>query len=156
MRNLTKLAGLTVALGLAASPAFALPAQAPDNRGTAHAPAGAPYSGTSNPGTSHRSSSATPPGPNASAQAKARAYGKKCQDQSRRRSDAAPGTRGTPFSQCVTAMARLASGQSRSPRTACQALSKKRSDAAPGTRGTPFSQCVVAGARLLREQSRRS
>jgi hypothetical protein len=156
MRNLTKLAGLAAVMGLAASPAFALPSQAPDNQGTAHAPAGAPYDGTSNPGTEHRSSNANPPGPNASAQSKAKAYGKKCQGQSKKRSDAAPGTKGTPFSQCVTAMARLATGQSQSPRTACKELSKKRSDAAPGTKGTPFSQCVVAGAKLLRERSSQS
>jgi hypothetical protein len=39
--------------------------------------------------------------------------------------DAAEGTKGTPFSQCVTAMAKLASGASDSPREACKDLSKK-------------------------------
>ena len=84
--------------------------------------------------------------------AKARAYGRYCKQQSKKRSDAAEGTKGTPFSQCVTAMAKLANGQSSSPRAACKDMSKKRSDAVEGTKGTPFSQCVSGGAKLLREQ----
>jgi hypothetical protein len=56
-----------------------------------------------------------------------------CQDQSKKRSDAAEGTKGTPFSQCVRAMAKLAKGTSDSPRKACKDLS---------------SRCVVEGAKL--------
>lgn len=85
--------------------------------------------------------------------AHAKAYGKHCQDQSKKRSDAAPGTKGTPFSQCVAAMRTLAAGTTDSPREACTALSKKRSDAPEGMKGTPFSNCVSSGAKLLREQN---
>jgi len=85
--------------------------------------------------------------------AQAKAYGKHCQGQSKKRSDAAPGTKGTPFSQCVTAMAKLASGRTESPREACKTLSRKRSDAPEGMRGTPFGNCVSSGAKLLREQN---
>ena len=90
------------------------------------------------------------PGPNANANAKAKAYGRHCQDQSKKRSDAAEGTKGTPFSQCVTAMAKLAKGTTDSPRKACKELSKKHTE---DEKGTPFSRCVVAGAKLLREQT---
>jgi hypothetical protein len=122
-------------VALAVTPAFAVgpPADTPPhNQGTAHKPA--------------------TPGPHAGLHAKAKAYGRFCKDESKKRSDAAEGTKGTPFSQCVTAMAKLAKGQSSSPRAACKDLSKKRSDAAEGTKGTPFSQCVSGGAKLLREQ----
>ncbi len=56
------------------------------------------------------------------------------------------GTPGTPFSKCVTAMAKLANGSTKSPKTACASLSKKH---VAGTPGTPFSACVSAGAKLL-------
>ena len=119
-------------VALAATPAFAAgpPSDTPPaNQGTEHKPA--------------------TPGPKADLPAKARAYGRQCEDQSKKRSDAAEGTKGTPFSQCVTAMAKLASGKSSSPRAACKALSKRHEK---GEKGTPFSRCVVEGAKLLREQ----
>jgi hypothetical protein len=122
-----KTAALTVALALAASPALALPPQAPNNSGTAHAPS-------------------STPGPHASLPAKAKAYGKYCQSFSKKH---VAGTPGTPFSKCVTDMAKLASGDTSSPRRACGNESKKHVD---GEKGTAFSRCVVAGAKLLREQ----
>jgi hypothetical protein len=117
-----------------------------------------------NPGAEHRSSDKPPadrgaenrpatPGPKVSPPAKAKAYGRRCQGQSQKRSDAAEGTKGTPFSQCVTAMARLATGATASPRQACKELSKKHVE---GDKGTPFSRCVVQGAKLLREQKAES
>ena len=140
-------------MGLMAAPASAAPtSNSTDNPGTSHRPAVTP-SATTNPGVQHRPA---PVGPNASLPAKARAYGVHCKGESRKRSDAAPGTRGTPYSQCVTAMAKLATGRVSNPRTACAGLSKKRSDAGPDTRGTPYSQCVVRGARLLRQQRAQS
>ena len=135
MKTLMRLIALCAVLAVAVTPALAAgpPANTPpENQGTAHKPA--------------------TPGPNAGLPAKARAYGRYCKEQSKKRSDAAEGTKGTPFSQCVTAMAKLATGVSDSPRAACKDLSKKRSDAAEGTKGTPFSQCVVAAAKLLKEQ----
>src|SRR5262245_66058562 len=49
------------------------------------------------------------PGPGASPPAKAKAYGRYCQDQRKKH---VAGQKGTPFSQCVTAMAKVASGRS--------------------------------------------
>jgi hypothetical protein len=86
------------------------------------------------------------PPPNAPLPAKAKAYGRYCQNQSKKH---VAGQQGTPFSQCVTAMAKLATGKTSSPTTACKAMSKKHAD---GERGTPFSRCVAAGAKLLRDQ----
>jgi hypothetical protein len=82
------------------------------------------------------------PGANASASAKAKAYGRFCQPQSKKH---VAGQKGTPFSQCVTAMAHLAHGDVTSARAACKPLSKKH---VKGTKGTPFSLCVQGAAKL--------
>ena len=134
MRIHSTLAAAGAALAVAATPTLAAgpPAETPNR--------------DSNPGVEQRQGD---PGPNAGLPAKARAYGYNCREQSRNRSDAAVGTKGTPFSQCVTAMAKLATGATESPRKACADLSRKRIE---GERGTPFSACVTAGAKLLREQ----
>jgi hypothetical protein len=115
---------------------------APPDDGTGYKPNSTP---PSNGGTEHKP---TTPGPKADLPDKAKAYGRYCQDKSKKRSDAAPGTKGTPFSQCVTAMAKLATGEAASPRKACKQLSKKRKK---GEKGTPFSLCVSQGVKLLRE-----
>jgi len=47
---------------------------------------------------------------------------------------------------CVTAMAKLANGQTSNPRTACKDESKQHVE---GQNGTPFSLCVSGGAKLL-------
>jgi hypothetical protein len=121
----------TTALGVAPAVAFAAdhgnhPTGPPTNQGTAHKP--------------------STPGPNASPSAKAKAYGKNCQDQSKTH---VAGTPGTPFSKCVTDMAKLATGSTNNPRTACKDESKKH---VAGTPGTPFSLCVSSGAKLLKTQ----
>ncbi len=82
------------------------------------------------------------PGPSASASDKAKAYGKLCQRESKKH---IAGQKGTPFSQCVTAMAKLATGETDSPTKACRPLSKKH---VAGQQGTPYSQCVKAAAKL--------
>ena len=87
------------------------------------------------------------PGPKAGLPAKAKAYGRYCQNQSKKH---VPGQQGTPFSRCVTAMAKLAHGESNSPVQACRTLSHKR---VAGSNGTPFSRCVTAGAHLLADRS---
>ena len=89
-------------------------------------------------------SAETPPGPSASAAAKAKAYGKKCQGESKKH---VAGQKGTPFSQCVTALAKVATGKA-NPTTACKTLSKKH---VAGQKGTPYSRCVVAAAKLQNE-----
>ena len=127
------LAGTAVALSLMAGPALA----------DSHAP--------EHPSGSDRSSDAHgTPGPAASHQAKARAYGRYCQGQSKKH---VAGMRGTPFSNCVTAMARLAHGSTTDPRVACKDESKRH---VAGQHGTPFSKCVSGGAQLLEDQSHSS
>jgi hypothetical protein len=75
------------------------------------------------------------------------AYGFYCQAESKTH---VAGTPGTPFSKCVTAMAKLASGSTNSPKAACASESKKH---VAGKPGTPYSLCVSGGAKLLHDQS---
>lgn len=159
------LISVTAALSLLAAPAAVQAAGPPsdhptasNNPGTTHKPAGTPTppdhpTATDNPGTVDRPSapeaagdSATP-GPAASASAKARAYGTFCKAESKK---PVKGQKGTAFSKCVTAMAKLASGKTSDPTTACKALSKKR---VAGQKGTPFSKCVSAAAKMKAEQA---
>ena len=88
------------------------------------------------------------PGPNAPLPAKAKAYGRYCQNQSKKH---VAGQKGTPFSQCVTAMAKLATGKTNSPKVACSTMSKKH---VAGQKGTPYSRCVAAGAQLKKDQKK--
>ena len=81
--------------------------------------------------------------PAASQYPKGHAYGFFCKAESKLH---VAGTPGTPFSKCVTAMAKLANGSTKSAKAACASLSKKH---LPGTQGTPFSACVSAGTQLL-------
>jgi membrane protein involved in colicin uptake len=76
----------------------------------------------------------------------AKAYGKLCQDQSKKH---VKGEKGTPFSQCVVAMAHLQSGKAETPKAACKKLSKKHRK---GKKGTPFSRCVKAARKLEAER----
>jgi hypothetical protein len=139
----TRAALLVSGLALVVSPAIALAAGgpgnpgAPDNQGTQTAAA-------NNPGDAGQ------PGPGASLPAKARAYGRYCQNQSKKH---VAGQKGTPFSQCVTAMAKLASAATASPKAACAAMSKQH---VAGQKGTPFSNCVAAGAKLKKDQNKKN
>ena len=101
----------------------------PTNQGTQHSPNG---TGTNTPG------------PNASLPTKARAYGKYCQGESKKH---VAGTPGTPFSKCVTDMAREAHGTN--PTTACKNESKKH---LKGQKGTPYTLCVSGATKLQNEQ----
>lgn len=78
---------------------------------------------------------------------KAKAYGKFCQGASKKH---VAGTPGTPFSKCVTDMAKLANGSAANPAKACQNESKKH---VAGQRGTPYSVCVSGGKKLLKQQA---
>src|SRR6185312_349004 len=82
-------------------------------------------------------------GSQSNSQAHAKAFGKLCNKESKKH---IAGQKGTPFSQCVTAMNKAASGKANSPGQACKGMSKKH---VAGMKGTPFSQCVVAAAHLL-------
>ena len=139
----TKAALLVSGLVLVVSPAVALASGAPshpgapDNQGTQTAAANEP-------------SDSGQPGPGASLPAKARAYGRYCQGQSKTH---VAGQKGTPFSQCVTAMAKLANGSTTSPKTACATMSKQH---LAGQKGTPFSNCVASAAKLLKDQHKKN
>jgi len=130
-----KIAILVGALALAAAPAAlaAQPAE-PGSQGRGKGPHYTPEVPTPTPGT------------NASPPEQAKAYGWRCRAESRKHVAGQPGT---PFSLCVTAMAKVANHEGMSPRAACRDMSRRH---VKGQKGTPFSQCVVAAAKLKREQ----
>jgi hypothetical protein len=78
---------------------------------------------------------------------KAKAYGKFCQGESKLH---AAGTPGTPFSKCVTDMAKVAHGSTTNPAKACANESKKH---VAGHPGTPYSLCVSGAKKLLKQQA---
>jgi hypothetical protein len=133
MKLQTKFAVVLGALALATTPAMALATQPadPGSQGQGHGP--------------HYTPSNVTPGPGASLPEKAKAYGVYCQDQSKKH---VKGEKGTPFSQCVTAMAKAATNDNVTPKQACKGMSKKH---VKGEKGTPFSRCVVAAAHLKKE-----
>ena len=154
-----KSGAVAAVIAVLAAPAFAAdpPAGTPDkdnNPGGVHKPDSTPppndgaghkpdSTSPSNDGTEHKPAT---PGPKAGLPAKAKAYGRHCKGESKKHVE---GEKGTAFSQCVTAMAKLANGKTSSPSRACSDLSKKHKK---GEKGTPFSRCVSNGAKLLREQ----
>jgi len=176
MNMSSKLALLTATMALGAAPALALGPPSgtpiPTNPGTANMPttpgsqgsqgtANQPTTpgsqgsqGTANqpttPGSQGSQGTANKPptpGPGASLPAKSNAYGNDCQGESKTH---VAGTPGTPFSKCVTDMAKLANGSTNNPRTACKDESKTH---VAGQNGTPFSLCVSGGAKLLKNQA---
>jgi hypothetical protein len=133
MNALKTIAPLLGALALSAAPALAVNEHAPDGAGTP----------PSNQGTAHQQTNT--PGPKASLPSKAKAYGKYCQGQSKKRDGNGPGT---PFSRCVTAMAKVAHDQA-SANKACSTESKKK---AAGADRSSFSMCVSGAAKLKHDQ----
>jgi hypothetical protein len=85
------------------------------------------------------------PGPKASLPEKAKAYGVYCRSFSKQH---LKGQKGTPFSQCVTAMAKAATTPKATARAACEGLPKTH---VKGQKGTEFSRCVVAAAKVKSE-----
>jgi hypothetical protein len=158
MKMSGKLAILTATMAVGAAPAWALGPPSgtpiPTNPGTANMPTipGSQGSqGTANkpttPGSQGTGNGPSTPGPGASLPAKAKAYGKDCQGESKTHVASTPGT---PFSKCVTDMAKLANGSTNNPRTACKDESKQH---VASQHGTPFSLCVSGGAKLLKSRS---
>ena len=84
------------------------------------------------------------PGPNASLPEKAKAYGVYCREQGFPKRHI-PGTTGTPFSNCVNAMAKAATSPKKTAKLACKGLPKTH---VTGQKGTEFSRCVVAAAKV--------
>jgi hypothetical protein len=128
--------GSIVALGALGAPALATP------------PAGSPSA-------SHKP--ATTPGPSAGAGAKAHAYGKYCATVSKKH---IAGQKGTPFSQCVTAMAKAAqaakaaeaakaagtTATTPSPAKSCAGVTKKK---VGDETKSAYSKCVSGAAKLI-------
>ena len=84
------------------------------------------------------------PGPAASAAEKTKAYGVYCRGFSKKH---AAGHKGTPFSNCVNAMA-VASSPKKTAQIACRAFPKTR---VKGQAGTEFSRCVVAATKVKKK-----
>jgi hypothetical protein len=135
MNALKTVAPILGALALSAAPALAGSDRGngtpPSNQGTAHKQAAQTHVAKTNT-----------PGPKASLPAKAKAYGHYCQGTSKTHT---AGTKGTPFSQCVTAMAKLAHSNKVSAQQACSTLSHKK---AKGAKRSDFSTCVSGAAKL--------
>lgn len=126
----TRIAALLGALALLVAPAAAF--------------AGGPeYKPEKPPKTEHAKPT---PGPKSSLPEKAKAYGVYCRGYSKKH---VAGQKGTPFSQCVTAMARAATTKT-TAKAACKGLSKEH---VKGQKGTEFSRCVVAAAKVKAEAS---
>jgi hypothetical protein len=130
-----KIALVVGALSLAAAPAMAL-GDSTHSQGNSqeHGPEYAPGQVT--------------PGPNATLPEKAKAYGVYCQKEGFSKKHV-KGQKGTPFSQCVNAMAKAAKNERLTARQACKGMSKKEPK---GEHGTPFSRCVKAAAQLKKDQ----
>ena len=87
------------------------------------------------------------PGPKAPLPQKAKAYGVYCREYSKKH---VAGQKGTPFSQCVTAMAKMATAPATTtPKEACKVFLKQKH--VKGEKGTPFSRCVVAAAQVKKD-----
>jgi hypothetical protein len=136
MKPHLKIAVVLGALALASAPAMAIADQSSHSNGhgqgqgaqQGHGPQYTPAPGT--------------PGPSAGLPEKAKAYGRYCQGESKKHE---AGEKGTPFSQCVTAMAKAAKDSQLSPGQACKGMSKKHTK---GEKGTPYSRCVSGAAKL--------
>lgn len=138
MKLQTMFAVAVAGLALAVAPALA-PASQPTNPGQGHGQSKGPHYQPETP-------SPETPGPGAGLPEKAKAYGVYCQGESKKH---VAGQKGTPFSRCVTAMAKAAGDDTLTPRQACDGMSRKH---VKGEKGTPFSRCVVAAAKLRRSQ----
>jgi hypothetical protein len=138
MKLQMKIAMVLGALALATAPAMALASQ-PTNPGQGNGHSNGPKYTPATPAPQT-------PGPGASLPEKAKAYGRYCQGQSKKH---VAGEKGTPFSQCVTAMAKAANDEKLSPGQACKGMSKEH---VKGEKGTPFSRCVKAAAKLRKAQ----
>jgi hypothetical protein len=129
-----KHAGLLVAIAALAIPAASFAAGQPSNPGN---------NGKQNATSNKQNSSQK--GKSGSHPSQAKSPGWYCQGESKKHTP--HGDKGTPFSQCVTAMAKVAKGTA--PQTACAGMSKKH---VKGQKGTPFSVCVQAGKKLQASQ----
>ncbi len=134
-----KVALVTGALALSATPALAgQPEGVPPAHANGHGKGGPIYTPGEDP----------TPGPKAGLPEQAKAYGRYCKEAGASKKHV-KGEKGTPFSQCVKALAKAANDKDLGPGKACKGMSKKH---VKGEKGTPFSQCVKAAAKLRRHQ----
>lgn len=131
MKRLLRIATLVGVLALMAAPTMALATQ-PAEPGHGHGKANGPRT----PQT----------GPKAPLPQKAKAYGRYCRQESKVH---VAGTPGTPFSVCVTAMAKAAAHEDMSPGRACKGASGKH---IAGEEGTSHSRCVAGVVELRKER----
>lgn len=127
------LAAACVSLGAAAPFALAdKPAGVPNG----------PKTTTTTPATTTTTTTpTTPTTPAEPSQAeKKKGYGVLCKGQSKKH---VKGQKGTPFSQCVRALAKVDAGETTSPKKACKDLSKKRAE---GQKRSPYQLCKKAAA----------
>lgn len=137
MKVPSKITVAASALALGLTPAAALAQSSPTHGKSTTAPG---HNRTST--TTSSSTSTTPP-------SQAKEYGRLCQNQSKKH---VAGTKGTPFSKCVTDMAHAAKHPKMKPQTACANESKKH---VAGQKGTPYSDCIKAAVKL-RNQTKSS
>ena len=139
--SITRSIAAVVTAAALATPSVALAVGPPTTPGSGHKPAAnttQPRAGQ-HPGNGPHST----PDPAAPASTKAKAYGELCHKESKKH---VKGSKGTPFSRCVTAMAKAASGEARTARAACAGLTHKHTK---GKKGTPFSRCMAAASKLV-------
>jgi hypothetical protein len=98
MRITSLIATTTCGLALLVGPGLAAGDPPPGSPSGDHSQAG------SHPAVTQTPTAETPPGPSASADTKAKAYGKNCRGQSKKH---VAGQKGTPYSKCVVAAAKL-------------------------------------------------
>ncbi|MDX6718966.1 MAG: hypothetical protein QOJ63_1220 [Solirubrobacteraceae bacterium] len=108
----------------------------------AHAPAAPASSQTARSASAQRAL----PGPRASVDAKLRAYAKRCASLGSR---AEARVKGSDAAQCLDAMARLGSGQTRSARAACRGVNRKH---VKGRYRSAHATCVIAASKLARDK----
>jgi hypothetical protein len=139
MKVHTKLLMLLATMALGVTPAVAGAAGPGDH------PTGRP--------SNHRTTHKHPTGrPQTSHGARPKAYGKDCQGESKKH---VAGTPGTPFSKCVTDMAKLAKGSTSSPRAACKGESTKHVAARLVPRSVSASQAARSCSRTSTTPVRR-
>ncbi len=96
-------------------------------------------------GVEYETAAPPSPGPNASVGKKTQAYGFYCTGFAKKHVAGQPGT---PYTQCLTAMAKVATIRTTTAQRACATFAKKR---AAGQKASPFAQCVVAAAKVKRD-----
>jgi len=130
MKLTRNIALIMATLAFGAAPAVAI---ASGNSKSANAPG---HTKTTKTDTKSNTSSST------------KAYGRYCKSQNESKKRVPGDTlKGTPFSQCVVALAKVAKNSKINPTTACKGMSGKHV-AGSSSKGTPFSECVVAAAKL--------